>query len=59
MANCAGKKRVSKKMPAKELYLGCFSFDRLGDPEWAGTFQLVVEASDPEQAVGRCRTRFS
>ncbi len=40
------------------LYLGCFSFDEPGDEEHEGTFQVVVEAANPEQAVNRMRTRL-
>src|SRR5262245_28533949 len=40
------------------LFLLCFSFDEPGEPEHIGTFQLVVEATGPENAVDRGRVRL-
>jgi hypothetical protein len=41
------------------LYLGCFFFDDyLNDKEYEGTFQMVVAAATPEQAVERFRKRL-
>ena len=40
------------------LYLGCFYFDEPGDRERTGSFQLVVEATSPEDAVDRCQRRL-
>jgi hypothetical protein len=54
-----GEPRQPKKRESTPcLFLGCFSFDRPGDEEWTGTFQLVVEATGPENAVDRCRVRL-
>jgi len=60
-----GNKKGTPTKPAKSaptdvcLYLGCFFFDSyLNDGEQTGTFQLVVEASRPEQAVERFRKRL-
>lgn len=58
----------TKRTPAKQaksaptdvcLYLGCFFFDDyLNEKEHTGTFQMLVEASSPEQAVERFRKRL-
>ncbi len=40
------------------LYLGSFDFVEPGEPQRMGTFQILVEASDPERAVSRFRTRL-
>ena len=43
----------------ESLYLGCFFFDDfINDEEHTGTFQMVVAASSPEQAVERFRKRL-
>jgi hypothetical protein len=39
-------------------YLGCFTFEESGERERRGSFQLVVDATSPRQAVGRCRLRL-
>lgn len=45
--------------PAECLYLGCFFFDDvLNDKDCTGTFQMVVSAATPEQAVDRFRKRL-
>jgi hypothetical protein len=41
------------------LYLGCFFFDRYReDDDHTGTFQMVVSAQSPEQAIERFRKRL-
>jgi hypothetical protein len=41
------------------LYLGCFFFDRYrDDDDHTGTFQMVVSAPSPEQAIERFRKRL-
>jgi hypothetical protein len=42
----------------KRLYLGCFFFDNFGDRDHVGTFQVVIEASSPDDAVKRLRKRL-
>jgi len=42
-----------KSRASSRLYLGCFFFDEPGETEWTGTFELVVEATSPEDAVER------
>jgi hypothetical protein len=64
----AAKKKPAPRLPSKPkakgepvgpcLFLGCFFFDRPGEPEHTGTFQLVVEASSPDQAADRCLARL-
>jgi hypothetical protein len=39
-------------------YLGCFTFEESGDHERHGSFQLVVDATSPRQALERCRLRL-
>jgi hypothetical protein len=43
---------------AEDLYLGCFSTDEPGEIDHAGSFQVIVEASTPKQAVTRLRARL-
>lgn len=45
------KRAAATAQPTPCLYLGCFFFDEPGEPEYTGTFQIVVEAKDPEDAV--------
>src|SRR5580704_6327655 len=40
------------------LYLGCFSFTEPGQPGESGSFQVVVEGTDPKDAIDRCRQRI-
>lgn len=40
------------------LYLGCFTFDEPAETDHEGSFQVVVEAATPEQAVERFRARL-
>lgn len=47
----------------KRVYIGCFSFRRREDEpegvkEAEGAFQIVVEAFDRDDALGRCRARL-
>lgn len=52
------KARMRNSSAEACLYLGCFRFDEPGEREQTGTFQVVVEAAGPEQAVERCRSRL-
>lgn len=45
--------RRRKSRTSSCLYLGCFFFDEPGEQDWTGTFQIVVEATSPEDAVER------
>ena len=60
----ASRKKPTKKPPKKTapsgpaLYLGCFQFDEPGELNYDGTFQMVVQASTPKQAVDRFRARL-
>lgn len=59
MATRSRKTSTKRKTPAKSsLYLGCFYFDEPGETERSGSFQIVVEASSPEQAIDRFRKRL-
>lgn len=40
------------------LYLGCFDFERPGDSDWNGSFQVVVQAASPNDAAERMRKRL-
>jgi hypothetical protein len=40
------------------LYLGCFSFDLPGEREEEGTFQILVDAPSPEDAVEQFQRRL-
>lgn len=40
------------------LYLGCFFFDEPREEDWTGTFQVVVEATSPEDAVERFQKKL-
>jgi len=51
-----GRKKPLSAVPC--LYLGCFTFDSAGEPDQTGSFQVVVEADNPQQAADRCRTRL-
>lgn len=51
-------KRSVRATPTEYLYLGCFSFDEPGDEDYQGTFQIVVEAAEPGQALDRMRARL-
>lgn len=42
----------------EDLYLGCFTTDEPGEIDHAGSFQVIVEASTPKQAVARLRARL-
>ncbi len=51
--------RASLASPKSSLYLGCFFFDSyLNDQDHTGTFQMVVGATSPEQAVDRFHSRL-
>jgi hypothetical protein len=61
----ASRKKPIKKPPKKKvlppepaLYLGCFNFERPGETDREGTFQMVVQASTPKQALDRFRARL-
>jgi len=51
-------KKETSALTAPCLYLGCFFLDTYGEHDHTGTFQMVIEASSPEQAVERFRTRL-
>src|ERR1700690_1261315 len=49
----------SKKVKADPgLYLCCFSMDEFGDTEYTGSFQIVVEGKDPEDAAQLCKKKL-
>ncbi len=50
--------RPKKAPPTPCLYLGCFVFDEPGERDRTGTFQMVVEARSPEDAVDRFSKRL-
>jgi hypothetical protein len=50
--------RRTKRDSAPCLYLGCFFFDEPGERERTGSFQIVVEATEPLEAVDKCRDRL-
>src|SRR5262249_51625107 len=50
--------RPKKTAPTPSLYLGCFFFDAPGEQDQTGTFQVVVEARSPEDAVDRFSKRL-
>jgi hypothetical protein len=52
------RKRSVRATATEYLYLGCFSFDEPGEEDYQGTFQIVVEAADPGQALDRMRARL-
>jgi|GEM_PF-6989332 len=62
MAARKGSKKPSRASLASSkscLYLGCFFFDSyLNDQDHTGTFQMVVAATSPEQAVDRFHSRL-
>ncbi len=50
---------TSKKVKADSgLYLCCFSMDEFGDTEYTGSFQIVVEGKDPEDAAQICKKKL-
>jgi hypothetical protein len=54
-----GKKAPkSTALISEDLWLGCFTTDEPGDIDYAGSFQVIVEASSPKQAVTRLRARL-
>lgn len=59
-----GKRAGTRRGPPQSegddarLYLGCFFFDSFGDRDHVGTFQVVIEASSPDDAVKRLRRRL-
>lgn len=59
-AHRAGGKRPPKSAApiSEDLWLGCFTTDEPGDIDYAGSFQVMVEASSPKQAVARLRARL-
>lgn len=52
------KPRTRQQLSKGKLYLCCFNFDEVGEKEYEGTFQIVVEARDPAEALDRCAVRI-
>lgn len=44
--------------PGGRLYLCCFNFAEVGEKEYEGTFQIIVEGRDPGEALDRCVVRI-
>lgn len=53
-----GSTRSKSEGDDAHLYLGCFFFDSFGDRDHVGTFQMVIEATTPDDAVMRLRKRL-
>jgi glycerol-3-phosphate dehydrogenase len=51
-----GRKASADTLP--HLYLGCFYFDEPDESDRTGSFQLIVEATTPEDAIARSQAKL-
>lgn len=54
----AKRKQTARADSSVDLWLACFELDEPGDPPVRATFQLVVHANGPEQAMDRCANQL-